>query len=321
MNDVYENIIKKSKDLCIDRYSIDRLLKDVIKEEPKKFLEIECLNEVIYIAYMLDDDNTYITAYDKRSWCDNLRAKTIKVLPNLPDSMSLKEVFFSTLELGGVEDKLFAIINNPNDRTIDRDSHNPSLEDILNLSKTVALPDDILKDAVSQIKYYRGITIIKSFPRYANILGRVYFIKRNTIKSFDLIGDRSINLEHLEYRIDLINELFKDVPEYPYIQCLETVLHDLKKTKIKIYRDTGLKLRFTDSSGCDTCYFIGNDYITTYDQERGITETKIYPPDDIRNSSCDRAHVLLEAVDIENVKEGEYFTLEIDESGFEYKIP
>ena len=315
INDEFEkNIREEATKLGVASYVIYSLLESEIIKEPKKLLKVERHNdEVIYIAYTAKDDNKYITAYDERSYSKYLRTKTIKVLPYLPDSMSLKNKFFATLEMGGVEDKLFAIINNPDDKAIDYGGFSPSLEEVLNLSKTVTLPDDILKHTISQIMCYRGITIITSIYTYGTKIGRVYFIKGDTIKSIDIIGSRYINLNYLMNETDLIMELFKEVPECRYIQLLESVLYGYDREIIKIYRDNGLKLRFVNYSGCDTCYFIGNDYITAYEPKIGIKEIKIHIPDHIRNSNCDKAHSILEAIESKNNRDSEYFVLSIED--------
>ena len=296
-----------------DDSCINVLLGYGIKEEPQEFLKAECHNKVIYIAYTAVDNNTYITAHDIRSWGDIWQTKTAKVFPSILECMPLKGAFFNTLKMGSIEDRLFEIVNNPDDQTVNK-GYQTNIGKILNLCEKIYLPSNIRHDAVTEMESYRGITTIKSISTYDPSFGEIYFMKGDIIKSIQLIGDRHISLEYLVYEETLISELFKDTEEPIHIQQLEYVLDDLEGP-IKVCRDgEAIKLRYTSFFDHDSFYTIGDDYIMQYNQTKGISCKHIHIPKRKRYNKCKKAYSLLDAIEREDVQD-RYKGFSLDNKG------
>ena len=310
--EITKTIKEKLTDLGADKYCINILLEHGFEVEVKDILKTESHNKVAYIAYTAVDGNTYITAHDMRSWSEVWKTKTVRVFPSILESMLLKEAFFATLEMGGIKDRLFAVINNPDDRTANEGLQS-NLKKILNLSEKIDFPDGILNNTVAEIESHRGVTLVKSISDYDPSFGDVYFMKGDVIKSIPLIGDRHISLEYLMYKEELILELLEGAEEPIHIQKLAYVLRDIQGP-IKVRKDEATTIRFTSFFGDDSFYNVGDDYIITYDKKRGIRQKRVYKPGYINPNEYKKAYNLLETIECEDVK-GKYKGFALDDKG------
>lgn len=265
-----------------------------------KILSIQKHGRINFICFKESIDSIRIIAIDDRSTVEMMEWRETKVQSTeleILNDINLKDLFFSALDVGTVEDRLYSIINNCR----------YSYEEFMPTRNIIEFQDKILdnikNDVVAAVSEYYGITIIKSFSAFDKDFGQIYFIKGDTIKKIPLIGDKVIELEKLKERAgDLLDVWFNTTIDPDEIRYLEYVLNNFLKKEIIIKRDEfGVYLTFSDDeSGFVYCYNIGDRYCTEFDKHIGRVCRHALYIDEFNKSVNKNAYALMQFID-ENI--------------------
>lgn len=282
----------------------------------EELLQIEVVDQVVYMAYKTYN-STFITAFDKRSGYEIWREKTTQIIPDsLKDDSSLKELFYSTLKLGGIKDRLFAAINNPDERDIDDGDHTEFYK-IMEVANR--LPESVTNNIVTQVGEVNGIIVAKVMEKFYHKFGDVYFIKGDKVKYINLIGDVHIQLEDLLYDCgDLIINLFEDVEEPRRIQLLESVLR-MVDSEVRVEKKGGGINLFFKKYDTDIMYHINDTFYISYRKVPGLYREEVWLSEYIKESKCIKAYSLLDAINnISDWDKDKVFYLEEEMGKFFY---
>lgn len=298
-NETIDNIKKELFSKELETYTVGVILEKCSKlGSIEQLLKIEVEEEVVFIAFTTQS-SAFIGAFDKRSDFEIGEGKITAILPDsFNEDKSLKDLFYSTLELGGIKEKLYAAINNPDERDVDLGDLSP-IETLLKFRDRI--PDKVKYKLVTQVTEMNGIIIVKAMEPSYPPFGSIYFIKGDTVKGIGLIGDTHIHLLSLTRKAgDLIINLFEDINEPREIQLLESVLRCIA-TLVKVTKeDDGFTLVFKDRWAVDIIYHIGDTLYISYDEKSGLRRRPIEILGYIKKSRCLKAYSLLDMIEFEN---------------------
>lgn len=301
---VKADITEKMKEVGASSYCLSALL-DVIHTRYGETANIKILSaqkhsRINFICFKESIDSICIIAIDDKSTVDMMEWREAKIQSTeleILNDINLKDLFFSTLDVGTVEDRLYSIINNCR----------YSYEEFMPTRNIIKFQDKILdnikNDVVAAVGEYYGITIIKSFSVLDKDFGQIYFIKGDTIKTVPLIGDRVIELEKLkECAGYLLDVWFNTTIDPDEIRYLEYVLNNFMKKEIVIKRDEfGIYLTFLgDNSDIVYCYNIGERYCIEFDKHIGRVYRHALYIDEFKKSVNKNAYALMQFID-ENI--------------------
>lgn len=295
IDDIKAELLAKDLDSCTVGVILEKCSK---LDSIEQLLKVELEEEVVFIAFTTQS-GTFIGAFDKRSDFEIGEGKITAILPDLfNEDKSLKDLFYSALELGGAKEKLYAIINNPSENDVD-DGFISSIETLLKFRDRI--PDEVKDKLIAQVDEVNGIIIVKAMEPYYPPFGSIYFIKEDTVKGIGLIGDTHIHLLSLTRKgRDLIIDLFEDISEPKEIQLLESVLRCIE-TPVKVTKeDDGFTLVFKDRWAGDIIYHIGDTSYISYDEKSGLRRRPIEILGYIKKSRCLKAYSLLDMIEFEN---------------------
>lgn len=314
-NETIENIKKELLSKDLESYAVGVILEKCSKlGSIEQLLKIEIEDQVVFIAFTTQS-GTFIGAFDKRSDFEIGEGKITAILPNsFSEDNSLKDLFYSTLKLGGVKEKLYEIINNPDERDVD-DGGLTSIETALKFIDRI--PYKVKDKLITQVTEMNGIIVVKAMEPYYPPFGGIYFIKGDTTKGIGLIGDMHIHILSLIRKGgNLIIDLFEDVEEPKEIQLLESVLQCIE-TPVKVTKeDDGFTLVFKDRRAADVLYHIDDTSYISYDEKSGLRRRPIEILGHIKKSRCLKAYSLLDMIKFENRfgwKSDKFFKLDKNE--------
>lgn len=297
---VKADITEKMKEVGASSYCLSALL-DVIhtrygETANIKILSIQKHGRINFICFKESIDSICIIAIDDKSTVDMMEWREAKVQSTeleILNNINLKDLFFSTLDVGTVEDRLYSIINN---RRYVYEEFMPT-RNIIEFQDKIL--DNVKNDIVAAVGEYYGITIIKSFSVLDKDFGQIYFIKGDTIKKIPLIGDRVIEIDELKNRAgNLLDIWFNNTIDPDEIRYLEYVLNNFLKNELIIKRDEfGIYLKFSDDSGLVYCYNIGDQYCTEFDTHIGNVYRHALYINESKTSANKNAYALMQFID------------------------
>lgn len=305
-----KGVKEDTADLILEKI-LSYLLEEYGCSDITQLLKVEVEGQVAFVAFTAKS-GAYIAAFDKRSCEDCGEGCTIPfLLDAFREDKSLKDLFYSTLELGSIEDKLYAAINNPDEWDIDG-GDKEIFDEFVKFSDRI--PESLRYKIITQVEEVNGILVIKAMNPYYPKYGTIYFVKGDKIKGLSLLGDNHIYIKKLMSKADLIIGLFEDIEEPQIVQLLGSMLRYME-TKVRVKKDNNgeFTLTFKTRFGDDILYHIGDTSYILYEEDEGLSRIEIEIPDFIKESKCFIAYNLLDAIKNElknNWKTDEFFELD-----------